>query len=422
MRTVPSADGGRVPTAHPREGRMFQARDGRTEFRVLAAVSFCHLLNDMLQSAIPSAYPIFKSAYRLDFAQIGVITLTSQFTASLLQPVVGIYTDRRPLPYSLATGMCFTLTGLLLLSVAPSYPFVLVAVACVGVGSAVFHPESSRVARMASGGRHGFAQSFFQVGGNVGSAVGPLLAAFVILPFGQHSIALFSLGAAAAILVLLGVGRWYAGRRSQGSRAAVRGVALPPRRVVVAVAILVALVFSKYFYLASLSSYYTFFLIQKFHVTVRVAQLYLFLFLGAVAVGTLAGGHIGDRIGRRYVIWGSILGVLPFTLLMPYANQLWTAVLTVLIGLVLSSAFSAIVVYAQELMPGRVGAVAGLFFGIAFGVGGIGAALLGEVADHRGIEFVYRVCSFLPAIGLLTAFLPDLEGRGAVAQPRVLSA
>jgi FSR family fosmidomycin resistance protein-like MFS transporter len=318
--------------------------------------------------------------------------------------------------------MCFTLIGLLLLAVAPSYPFVLVAVACVGVGSAVFHPESSRVARMASGGRHGFAQSFFQVGGNVGSAVGPLLAAFVILPFGQHSIALFSLGAAAAILVLLGVGRWYAGRRSQGSRAAMRGAALPPRRVVVAVAILVALVFSKYFYLASLSSYYTFFLIQKFHVTVRVAQLYLFLFLGAVAVGTLAGGHIGDRIGRRYVIWGSILGVLPFTLLMPYANQLWTAVLAVVIGLVLSSAFSAIVVYAQELMPGRVGAVAGLFFGIAFGVGGIGAALLGEVADHRGIEFVYRVCSFLPAIGVLTAFLPDIEGRGAVAQPRALGA
>ncbi|GEJ59247.1 fosmidomycin resistance protein [Anaeromyxobacter diazotrophicus] len=383
---------------------------------MLAAVSFCHLLNDMLQSAIPSAYPIFKGAYHLDFGQIGVITLTSQFTASLLQPVVGMYTDRRPLPYSLAIGMCFTLAGLLLLAVAPSYPFVLAAVACVGVGSAVFHPESSRVARMASGGRHGLAQSFFQVGGNVGSAVGPLLAAFVILPFGQHSIALFSLGAAAAILVLLGVGRWYAGRRAQGGRAAGEGARLPRRRVLAAVAVLVALVFSKYFYLASLNSYYTFFLIQRFHLSVREAQLQLFLFLGAVAVGTLAGGPIGDRIGRRYVIWGSILGVLPFTLALPYANRSLTTVLTVVIGLVLSSAFSAIVVYAQELMPGRVGAVAGLFFGVAFGVGGVGAALLGEVADRHGIEFVYRVCSFLPAIGLLTAFLPDLEQRARAAR------
>jgi len=396
---------------------MLQARDDRTGFRVLAAVSFCHLLHDMLQSAIPAAYPIFKSAFHLDFGQIGIITLTAQITASLLQPVVGMYTDRRPLPYSLATGMCFTLTGLLLLAFAPSYPFVLLAVACLGVGSAVFHPESSRVARMASGGRHGFAQSFFQVGGNAGSAVGPLLAAFVILPFGQRSIALFSVAAAAAILVLLRVGRWYAGRRSRSGGAARPGTELPRRRVVAAVAILVALVFSKYFYMASLTSYYTFFLIQRFHVPVRTAQLYLFLFLGAVALGTFAGGPIGDRIGRRYVIWGSILGVLPFTLVMPYANQLWTVVLTVIIGLVLSSAFSAIVVYAQELMPGRVGAVAGLFFGIAFGVGGIGAALLGEVADQRGVEFVYRVCSFLPAIGLLTVFLPRIEGRDAAVAP-----
>ena len=396
---------------------MPQARDDRTGFRVLTAVSFCHLLHDMLQSAIPAAYPIFKSAFHLDFGQIGLITLTAQITASLLQPVVGMYTDRRPLPYSLATGMCFTLTGLVLLAFAPSYPFVLLAVACLGMGSAVFHPESSRVARMASGGRHGFAQSFFQVGGNAGAAVGPLLAAFVILPFGQHSIALFSVAAAAAILVLLRVGRWYAGRRSGSGGAAHHGIELPRRRVVAAVAILVALVFSKYFYMASLTSYYTFFLIQRFHVPVRTAQLYLFVFLGAVALGTFAGGPIGDRIGRRYVIWGSILGVLPFTLVMPYANQLWTVVLTVIIGLVLSSAFSAIVVYAQELMPGRVGAVAGLFFGIAFGVGGIGAALLGEVADQRGVEFVYRVCSFLPAIGLLTVFLPRIEGRDAAVAP-----
>jgi FSR family fosmidomycin resistance protein-like MFS transporter len=401
---------------------MLQARDDRTGFRVLTAVSFCHLLHDMLQSAIPAAYPIFKAAFHLDFGQIGIITLTAQITASLLQPVVGMYTDRRPLPYSLATGMCFTLTGLLLLAFAPSYPFVLLAVACLGMGSAVFHPESSRVARMASGGRHGFAQSFFQVGGNAGAAVGPLLAAFVILPFGQHSIALFSVAAAAAMLVLLRVGRWYAGRRSGTGGAARTGQELPRRRVVAAVAILVALVFSKYFYMASLTSYYTFFLIQKFHVPVRTAQLYLFLFLGAVALGTFAGGPIGDRIGRRYVIWGSILGVLPFTLVMPYANQLWTVVLTVIIGLVLSSAFSAIVVYAQELMPGRVGAVAGLFFGIAFGVGGIGAALLGEVADQRGVEFVYRVCSFLPAIGLLTVLLPRIEGRAAVSQARAAGA
>jgi MFS transporter, FSR family, fosmidomycin resistance protein len=390
----------------------------RTAFTILMAVSFCHLLNDMLQSAIPSAYPIFKSAYQLDFGQVGAITLVSQLTASLLQPVVGIYTDRRPLPWSLAIGMCFTLGGLLLLAMAPSYAFVLLAVACVGIGSAVFHPESSRIARMASGGRHGFAQSFFQVGGNAGSAVGPLLAAFVILPFGQRSIALFSIGAAAAIAVLLGVGRWYAGHVPAGGRPARPASPLPPRRVAAAVAVLVALVFSKYFYLASLSSFYTFFLIQRFHVPVRTAQLYLFLFLGAVALGTLAGGHIGDRIGRRYVIWGSILGVLPFTLAMPYASQGWTAVLTVIIGLVLSSAFSAIVVYAQELMPGRIGAVAGLFFGIAFGVGGIGAALLGQLADRHGIELVYRVCSFLPAIGLLTAFLPDVEGRARPAAAR----
>ena len=396
---------------------MNQRSDGRTAFRVLAAVSFCHLLNDMLQSAIPSAYPIFKGAYHLDFGQIGVITLTNQVTASLLQPLVGMYTDRRPLPHSLAAGMCLSLAGLLLLAFAPSYPFILVAVACVGIGSAVFHPESSRVARMASGGRHGFAQSFFQVGGNVGSAVGPLLAAFVILPLGQRSVALFSVGAAAAILVLLRVGGWYAGRRTERPHGVPVGAALPRGRVVGAVAVLVALVFSKYFYMASLSSFYTFFLIQKFHVSVRTAQLYLFLFLGAVAVGTFMGGPIGDRVGRRYVIWVSILGVLPFTLLMPYADQFWTAVLTVIIGLVLSSAFSAIVVYAQELMPGRVGAVAGLFFGIAFGVGGIGAALLGQVADRWGIELVYRVCSFLPAIGLLTALLPDIERRAVGGAP-----
>jgi FSR family fosmidomycin resistance protein-like MFS transporter len=386
---------------------------GGTAFRVLAAVSFSHLLNDTLQSAIAAAYPIFKAAHHLDFGQIGLVTLATQLTASLLQPVVGLVTDRRPLPYSLAIGMCFTLGGLLLLAFAPSYAVILAAVAVVGVGSAVFHPEASRVARMASGGRHGFAQSFFQVGGNAGSAVGPLVAAFVILPLGQHGIAALSLGAVAAVVLLLRVGRWYAARPGGAPAGGHRPAGLPRRRVALALAILAALVFSKYLYLASLSSFYTFFLIQKFDMSVRAAQLHLFLFLGAVAAGTLAGGPIGDRVGRKAVIWGSILGVLPFTLLLPFASAFWTAVLTVVIGIVLSSAFSAIVVYAQELVPGRVGTVAGLFFGLAFGIGGAGAALLGALADARGIELVYRICAFLPAIGLLTAFLPDVEGRSS---------
>jgi MFS transporter, FSR family, fosmidomycin resistance protein len=395
---------------------------GPTVFRMLAAVSVSHFLNDSLQSVIPAVYPILKAGYHLDFAQVGLLTLANQLTASLLQPVVGLYTDRKPLPYSLAVGMCFTLGGMILLAVAPSYPFVLAAVASVGIGSAVFHPESSRVARMASGGRHGLAQSVFQVGGNVGSALGPLLAALVVLPFGQRSIAWFALAALAAILLLARVGRWYSGRRAAAGHGARRAVPLPRGRVAGAVAVLVALVFSKYFYLSSLNSYYTFFLIQRFHVPVRTAQLYLFLFLASVAAGALAGGPIGDRIGRRWVIWFSILGVLPFTLLMPYANLFWTAVLTVIIGAVISSAFSAIVVYAQDLMPGKVGTVAGLFFGLAFGVGGIGAALLGRLADRHGIELVYRVCSFLPAIGLLTAFLPDIEARRARAREQAAEA
>jgi FSR family fosmidomycin resistance protein-like MFS transporter len=385
----------------------------KTVVPILAAVSFCHLLNDMMQSVIPASYPILKAAYHLDFAQIGLITLSAQLTASLLQPVVGAYTDRRPLPYSLAIGMCFTFVGLLLLAGAPSYPFILAAVACVGIGSAVFHPESSRVARMASGGRYGLAQSVFQVGGNAGNAIGPLLAAIVVLPFGQRSQASFTPAALAAALLHAYVGRWYSGRRHAGSHAGPRKADLPRRKVALAVAVLVALVISKYLYMSSLSSYYTFFLIERFHLSVQTAQLLLFLFLGAVALGTLAGGPIGDRVGRRAVIWTSILGVLPFTLLMPYANLFMTGVLSVVIGLVLSSAFSAIVVYAQELLPGRVGMVAGLFFGLAFGVGGVGAALLGRVADHAGIEAVYRACAFLPAIGLLTVFLPELEGRRA---------
>jgi FSR family fosmidomycin resistance protein-like MFS transporter len=384
-----------------------------TAFRILAYISFCHLLNDMMQSVIPAVYPILKSSYHLDFGQIGLITLTLQLTASLLQPVVGSFTDRRPLPYSLAAGMAFTLVGLLLLSSAPTYASILLAVALVGVGSSVFHPESSRVARMASGGQHGLAQSLFQVGGNAGSALGPLLAAFIVLPAGQGSIGWFSLAALLAIIILTRVGTWYKTNRPllKKARAGVADAASRPsaRRIAVAIVVLVGLIFSKFFYMASLNSYYTFYLINKFHLPVRSAQLYLFLFLGAVAAGTIIGGPIGDRIGRKYVIWCSILGVLPFTLLLPYASLFWTGVLTVIIGLVLASAFSAILVYAQELVPGRIGMISGLFFGLAFGMGGLGAALLGKLADATSIAYVYHVCSFLPALGLLTVFLPNVE-------------
>ena len=381
--------------------------------RVLAAISFCHFLNDMMQSVIPAIYPILKSAYHLDFGQIGLITLTAQLTASLLQPLVGLYTDRRPTPYSLAAGMGATLAGLVLLSIAPTFGMILVAVALVGVGSSVFHPESSRVARMASGGQHGFAQSIFQVGGNAGSAAGPLLAAFIVLPAGQRSIAWFSAAALLGIIVLSRVGGWYKARRSSLAKA--KAVTheiytrLSSKTVTIAIAILIALMFSKFFYLVSLSSYYTFFLMSKFHVSVRTAQIYLFIFLGAVATGTIVGGPVGDRIGRKYVIWCSILGVLPFTVMLPYVSLFWTGFLSVIIGLVLASAFSAIVVYAQDLVPGKVGTVSGLFFGLAFGMGGIGAALLGRLADTTSIDFVYRVCSFLPIIGLLAAFLPNVE-------------
>jgi MFS transporter, FSR family, fosmidomycin resistance protein len=386
---------------------------GRTAFLVLGAISFCHLLNDMMQSLLPAIYPMLKTSFGLDFVQVGMITLTYQLTASLLQPLVGMYTDRRPKPYSLATGMSFTLTGLVLLARAPTFHVLLLAAAMIGMGSSVFHPESSRVARMASGGRHGFAQAFFQVGGNAGSAIGPLLAAFIVLPFGRGSIAWFSIAALLGIVILWNVGGWY-GRYGM-ARAAPRAAsdagvqALPSRKVKQALAVLMALVFSKYFYLASLTSYYTFYLISKFHVSVQSAQIYLFVLLGAVAAGTIIGGPVGDRVGRKYVIWCSILGVLPFTIVLPYANLFWTAVLTVVIGVILASAFSAILVYAQELVPGKVGMISGLFFGLAFGMGGIGAAVLGWMADHTSIDFVYHVCSFLPAMGLLTAFLPNLE-------------
>jgi FSR family fosmidomycin resistance protein-like MFS transporter len=387
----------------------------RTVLGVLLALSFCHLLNDMMQTLLVAIYPLLKSSLSLDFGQIGLITLVYQMTASILQPLVGLYTDKRPKPFGLALGMGFTLTGLLLLSVASSFPAVLLAAAMTGVGSSVFHPESSRVARLASGGRHGFAQSLFQVGGNVGSSVGPLLAAFIVLPRGQSSIAWFSLAALLAIVVLWNVGHWY--RRNGitngngAGQVSKQAAALSSRQVTGALAVLVALIFSKFFYMASFTSYYTFYLIEKFHVPVQTAQIHLFLFLGAVAAGTIVGGPLGDKIGRKVVIWGSILGVLPFTLALPHANLFWSGVLSVPIGFVLASAFPAIVVYAQELLPGKVGMVAGLLFGLAFGMAGIGAAALGELADLTGIEFVYDACALLPAIGVFAAFLPDVERK-----------
>ena len=390
-----------------------------TAYAVLFAISVCHLLNDTMQALLPALYPVLKSAFDLDFGQIGLITLTFQLTASLLQPAVGFYTDHRPQPYSLVAGMGLSLTGLLVLSVAPTYPLLLLSAALVGMGSAVFHPESSRVARMASGGRHGLAQSLFQMGGNTGSALGPLLAAFVVVPRGQRSIAWFSAAALAGMIILSRVGAWNnAHRRSAAKiRSATPPHDFPRGKVVGALTILLILVFSKNVYLASISSYYTFFLIERFGLSVQSAQLHLFVFLGAVAAGTIIGGPVGDRLGRKWVIWASILGVLPFTLALPYVNLFWTGVLSVAIGVILASAFSAILVFAQELVPGRVGMVSGLFFGFAFGIAGIGAALLGDLADRGGIELVYRLCSYLPALGLLTAFLPDIESGARRLEP-----
>ena len=381
---------------------------------MLLAISFSHLLNDTIQSLLPAIYPILKSSYSLSFAQIGLITLTLNATASILQPLVGLYTDRRATPYSLVVGMTFSLAGLLLLSIAARFGLLLLASGLVGVGSAVFHPESSRVARMASGGRHGMAQSVFQVGGNAGSALGPLLAAFLVLPHGQRSIGWASSIALLAIVVLWRVGQWYAIRRpvarpaKAASHANAHGPQISQAKIRASIAVLIALIFSKYFYLASLTSYYTFYLIHKFGVSVQAAQIDLFIFLGATAAGTILGGPIGDRFGRKLVIWVSILGVFPFTFALPFASLFWTRLLTIAIGLILASAFSAIVVYAQELMPGRIGLISGLFFGFAFGMGGLGAAVLGRLADATSIEFVYRVCAFLPLIGLLTGFLPEL--------------
>jgi FSR family fosmidomycin resistance protein-like MFS transporter len=383
-----------------------------TAFSILAAISFCHLLNDMMQSLLPSIYPILKSNYQLDFGQVGLITFTFQVTASLLQPLIGYYTDHRPKPYSLPVGMTFSLCGLLLLSRAGSYPILLLAAGLVGTGSAVLHPESSRIARMAAGRQPGLAQSLFQLGGNFGSSIGPLFAAVVVLRYGQPSIAWFGVAALIGIALLTLVGRWYrthGSARLHSQHARDRAMAAQPQgRIRFAIAVLVILIFSKFFYTASMSSYYTFYLIDRFHVPIRSAQLLLFLFLASIAIGTVIGGALGDRFGRKIVIWVSILGVLPFTLALPYANLFWTAVLTVPIGLILASAFPAIVVYGQELVPFRVGAVAGLFFGLAFGLGGIGAALIGQLADATSIQFVFRVCSFLPVLGLLAAFLPHI--------------
>lgn len=395
----------------------------RTAFKVLGAISFSHFLNDTLQSLLIASYPLFKSSLHLSFAQIGLITLAFQFTASLLQPLVGAYTDRHPKPFSLALGMGFTLAGLLLLSQATTFALLLAAAALIGSGSSIFHPEASRVARMASGGQHGLAQSIFQVGGNAGAALGPLLAAWVVLPHGQKSLAVFSLFALLAMIVLAGVGIWYRNQHRKQKRAApAAGHTLPRGRVLRTLAVLLALMFSKFFYLASISSYLIFYLMQRYGIGAQDAQYHLFYFLFAVAAGTLLGGPIGDRIGRKRVIWLSILGVAPFTLALPYVGLAASAGLTLVIGFMLASAFPAMVVYAQELMPGKIGTVSGLFFGLAFGLAGIGAAVLGGLADRWGIETVYALCSFLPLIGLLAVFLPDLRSQAGAQRAKPMPA
>ncbi len=389
-----------------------------TAFTVILAVSFCHGINDIMQSLLPAIYPLLKENYGLDFWQIGLLTFTFQVTASLLQPIIGMITDKRPMPYSLPYGMASSLIGLIVLAYAGHYYLLLIGASLIGIGSAIFHPESSRIARFASGGRFGLAQSLFQVGGNFGQSMGPLLAAFIVVPFGQTSIAWFAIGSLIGIIVLSRVGGWYSRMRAaQGNRKAASFVSpFPRRKVMWALAVLTLLVLTKNAYIASLSSYYTFYSIQKFGVSVQMSQVMLFLFLGASALGILLGGPFGDRYGQKAMIWFSIVGVLPFTLALPYANFEWTMILTVLIGLILSSAFSNIVVFAQELVPGRVGTIAGIFFGFAFGMGGIAAAVLGVIADMKGIDFVFQICSYLPLLGLLTVFLPNMkEARKAQA-------
>jgi MFS transporter, FSR family, fosmidomycin resistance protein len=397
-----------VPDVTP--GLAAKAAAAGPAYVVLAGISFSHFLNDTMQSLIASVYPILKDAYALDYGQIGMITLAFQFTASLLQPMVGHFTDKKAQPFSLAIGMGFTFFGLLLLSVAGTYGIILIAASLVGLGSAVFHPESARIARLASGGRYGFAQSVFQLGGSFGTSMGPVLAALIVVPFGQPSIAWFSSIAFLAIVILWRIGAWYKPQIATRKSAVVERHPDAPdaRRVKVALGVLVALLFSKQLYVSSLSSYYIFYLIDKFGVSTQAAQLYLFIFLAANAAGAFFGGPLGDRYGRKYIIWFSILGALPFTLALPYAGLFGSAVLTVIIGLILSSATSSIIVFAQELMPHRFGMISGVFFGVAFGIGGLGAALLGRLADHTGIAFVYHVCAFLPALGLLAVFLPKM--------------
>ena len=393
-----------APTAHT---------PARTTVSIIVAVSVCHMLNDIMQSLLTSLYPLLKENYALDFVQIGLLTMAFQVTASMLQPAVGIITDRWPMPFSLPVGMASTFCGLIMLAYAHSYPMLITGACLIGLGSAIFHPESSRVARLASGGRHGFAQSLFQVGGNAGTALGPLLAAFIVLPLGQNSVAWFSAAALLGMVILTWVGNWYAGERrlAAGRPPASRELPLPGGRVAWALFVLVLLTTTKNVYLSSLSSYFTFYTIGRFGLSVQEAQLMLFLFLGASAAGVFLGGPIGDRFGARFVIWFSILGVIPFALLLPYADLFWTGALVVFIGFVFSSAFPAIVVFAQELVPGRVGMIAGVFFGFAFGTGGLGAAILGVYADSHGIDFVYRICSFLPLLGILTIMLPKLPVR-----------
>ncbi|WP_421938960.1 MFS transporter [Pedobacter sp.] len=386
----------------------------KTVFPILFALSFSHLLNDTIQSLIPAIYPIIKTNYHLSFSQIGLITLTFQLAASLLQPFVGLYTDKKPQPYSLAVGMGFTLVGLVTLSQSQHFYTMLISVSFIGIGSSIFHPEASRMAHAASGGKRGLAQSVFQLGGNAGSSLGPLLAAWIIVPYGQFSVIWFSIIALLAILILSYVGTWYKGFvAARAKKVTIQSVVnkFSRRKVICSVVILLLLIFSKYFYMASLTNYFTFYLINKFHVSVQTSQIYLFVFLFSVAAGTLLGGPIGDKIGRKYVIWASILGTAPFALLLPHASLFWIGVLIVPIGMILASAFSAILVYAQELIPGKVGLVAGLFFGFAFGMGGIGSALLGKLADSTSIEYVFNICAFLPLIGLLTGFLPNIETR-----------
>lgn len=388
-----------------------RAPKNRTRFGVIGAVSFVHVLNDMMQSVIIAIYPLLKGEFELGFWQIGLITLTFQLTASLLQPVVGMVTDKHPLPFSLPVGMCFTFGGILLLSVAPTYPILLVAVALVGCGSSIFHPESSRVARMASGGRYGLAQSIFQIGGNLGQALGPMLAAVIVLSYGRDHVSWFALGALLAMVILLQVGRWYRGHINQRVRKR-QATDRPPFPLPVirrTIGVLLVLMFSKFFYLASISSYYTFYLIDRFGVSAKTADHLLSVFLLAVAAGTLIGGPLGDRMGRKRVIWFSILGIAPFTLILPHVDLAWTVGLSVVIGIVLASAFPAIIVYAQDMLAHRIGMVSGMFYGFSFGLGGIGAAVLGLVADHYGIAFVYQICAFLPLLGLLAVFLPDVR-------------